>query len=138
MKYLAIDFGEKRVGIAVSDKSGLMAFARTTIQKKTKQAFWDEVLALVTKEEAEAIVVGMPRTRDGAKTLIMRQIDNFMASFKRRSELPIYIMEETLSSFDAESRMGKACNAKSGLDGAAAAVILESFLALPPEKRILA
>lgn len=138
MKYLAIDFGEKRTGIAASDSGGRMAFARTTIVKTTKEAFWADLLRIISDEEAEAVVVGMPRTRDGRDTMIIRQIRNFIASLQRRVPLPVFIMEETLSSFDAETRLRETKKNRSGLDGAAAAAILESFLNLPEQKRVRA
>lgn len=138
MKYLAVDFGEKRTGIAVSDTGGSMAFARTTIRKTTKDAFWNDLLAAIEAEAAEALVVGMPKTADGNDTMIIRQIRNFIASLKRRCELPVYVMEETLSSFDAELKLRETKKNRSGLDGAAAAGILESFLNLPENKRTVA
>ena len=138
IKYLAVDFGEKRTGIAVSDSGGSMAFARTTIAKTTKDAFWADLLRIIASEEAEAVVVGMPRTRDGGETMIIRQVRNFIASLQRRVTLPVYVMEETLSSFDAELKLRETKKNRSGLDGAAAAQILESFLNLPEEKRMRA
>ena len=138
MKYLAIDFGEKRTGIAVSDTGGSMAFARTTLRKTTKDAFWRDLLGLIEVEAAEALVVGMPRTADGNDTMIIRQIRNFIVSLKRRCDLPVYVMEETLSSFDAELKLREAKKNRAGLDGAAAAGILESFLNLPVENRTTA
>ena len=135
MKYLAIDFGEKRTGIAVSDCGGVMAFARTTIHKTTKDKFWSDLLRIIADEAAEAIVVGMPKTADGQDTMIIRQIRNFIASLQRRCALPVYTMDETLSSFDAELKLREAAKNRSGLDGVAAASILESFLNLPEDKR---
>lgn len=137
MKYLAIDYGEKRIGIAASDSGGSMAFARTTIRKTTKDAFWKDLLRMIEAEAAEAVVVGMPKTADGNDTMIILQIRNFIASFKRRCDLPVYMMEETLSSFDAEMKLREAGKNRSGLDGAAAAGILESFLNLPEDRRML-
>ncbi len=138
MKYLAIDYGEKRTGIAVSDAGGAMAFARTTIRKTSKDAFWSALLGVIHDEGAEAIVVGMPKTADGGATLTVRQIRNFIGSLKRRCALPVFVMEETLSSFEAEAKLRDIKKSRSGLDGAAAAGILESFLNLPPEKRTAA
>ncbi|CAK7062999.1 MAG: Putative pre-16S rRNA nuclease [Desulfovibrio sp.] len=138
MKYLAIDFGEKRTGIAASDSSGVMAFARGVINKTTRDAFWSDLLRVIGEEAPEALVVGMPKTRDGGETMIIRQIKNFVESLKRRTELPIFIMEETLSSFEAEERLKETKKNKAGLDAASAAGILDSFLNLPEEKRIRA
>lgn len=138
MKYLAIDFGEKRTGIAASDASGTMAFARTTLRKTTRDVFWRELLGIIAEERAEALVVGMPRTRDGQDTAIIRQARNFIASLKRRIELPVFVMEETLSSFEAQEKLRDCKKNRAGLDAAAAAGILESFLNLPEEKQVRA
>lgn len=138
MKYLAIDFGEKRTGIAVSDTGGTMAFARTTVRKTSRDAFWGELLNIMAEEQAGAVVVGMPRTRDGEDTMIIRQVRNFILSLKRRTDLPVFVMEETLSSFEAEEKLRDVKKSGAGLDGAAAAGILESFLNLPEKKRVRA
>jgi putative Holliday junction resolvase len=138
MKYLSIDFGEKRTGIAVSDSGGSMAFTRCIIAKTTKDAFWRDLLRVMDEEAAEALVVGMPKTRDGQDTMIIRQIRNFIASLRRRTPLPVFIMEETLSSFEAGERLKEIKKSKTGIDAAAAAGILDSFLNMPEEKRIRA
>ncbi len=135
MKYLAIDYGEKRTGIAVSDKGGSMAFARATIRKTAREVFWQELLGMIREEEAGVLVVGMPKTADGQDTAIIRQIRNFIASLRRRIDLPVHIMEETLSSFDAEQKLRGLKKSRAGLDGAAAAEILQSFLDLPESGR---
>jgi RNAse H-fold protein YqgF len=139
MTYLAIDFGAKRTGIAVSDAGGSMAFVRPAVVKTTKEAFWNAILAAIAENNAEAVVVGMPRIADGNKTLIVRQIENFIASLQRRCALPVYCMDETLSSFEAHTLLregGKnGIRARASLDSAAAVRILESFLALPHEQR---
>ncbi len=142
MKYLAVDYGAKRTGIAVSDEGGRMAFARKTLIMTTKERFWLEFLKTLETERPQAIVVGMPRTADGAETLIVRQVRNFLASLRRRTELPVFVMEETLSSFEAQTLLAESAAGKknaasrAGLDAAAAARILESFLKLPEHKRM--
>ena len=60
MKYLAIDYGQKRTGIAVSDGGGSMAFPRKTIQMRTREAFFEELLALIEAEAPDAVVIGLP------------------------------------------------------------------------------
>lgn len=140
MKYLAVDYGQKRTGIAVSDPDGSMAFPRTTIAMRGKDAFFAELLALAEQERAEAFVVGLPLRGNGEESETTRQVRNMAARLQRRSPLPVYFVEELLSSHDAETRLreagksGKALREK--LDQGAAAAILESFLALPEERRI--
>ena len=141
MKFLAIDYGKKRTGIAVSDPGGLLAFPRAVILMRGKDAFFADLLALANDEGADAFVVGLPLRENGADSESTRQTRNMAARLKRRTALPVYFMPEALSSHDAETRLREA--GKNGkvipetLDKAAAAAILESFLALPEERRML-
>lgn len=91
------------------------------------------------KRGRDAIVLGYPLHTDGSECLTTRQVRNFAASLKRRMNLPIYYMNEVLSSADAESRLAAAgLNAraiKDVVDQEAAALILESFLSQPESLR---
>lgn len=142
MKYLAIDYGLKRVGIAVSDVDGRFAFPRCTLKRETRAAFFAELLALLEKEQAEAIVLGLPLHIDGSECLTTRQVRNFAESLKRRTPLPIYWVDEVLSSAIAESELQefglKNSEVKRVLDQQAAVFILEGFFSLPEEKRVRA
>jgi putative Holliday junction resolvase len=140
MKFLAIDYGQKRTGIALSDPGGSLAFPRATLLMRGKEAFFAELLALAGEEKAEAFVVGLPVRLNGEDSESARRARNMAARLKRRSPLPVYFMPEPLSSFDAEARLreagkkGREC--RNALDSSAAAVILESFLRLPESRRI--
>ena len=101
MKYLAIDYGQKRTGIAVSDTGGSMAFPRKTILMRTRAAFFEELLALIEAEATDAIVIGLPINLDGEESLTTRQVRNFSKSLARRTTLPLFWMEEALSSYEA-------------------------------------
>lgn len=139
MKYLAIDYGTKRVGIAVTDRDGHFVFPRCTLKRETKAAFWAEFLALLEKEQPGALVLGLPLHVDGTECMTTRQVRNFAESLKRRTDLPIYWSNETLSSHAAEQRLYEQglgfARVKELVDQHAAAVILEAFLELPEEKR---
>ncbi|MCL1939844.1 MAG: Holliday junction resolvase RuvX [Desulfovibrionaceae bacterium] len=140
MKFLAIDYGQKRTGIALSDPGGVLAFPRATIIMRGKDAFFAELLALAEAEAAQAFVVGLPLRENGEDSETTRQARNMAARLKRRTKLPVYFMPEALSSHDAESRLraaGKNSDTiRHTLDKAAAAAILESFLALPEDRRM--
>ena len=60
MKYLALDYGTRRVGVAVSDPDGMMAFPRRTLKREVREAFFAELLALIDEERPDAIVLGYP------------------------------------------------------------------------------
>lgn len=142
MKYLAIDYGQKRTGLAVSDPAGRMAFPRTTLMMRGKDVFFAELLCLAEEEGIQAFVVGLPLRSNNEDSETTRQTRNMAARLTRRTSLPVYFMPETLSSHDAETRLRQA--GKNGgqlrdtLDKAAAVAILESFLALPEDRRVRA
>jgi len=142
MKLLAIDYGQKRTGIAVSDPGGRLAFPCATISMCGKDAFFAELLSLAEAEGAKGFVIGLPLRENGEDSETTRQTRNMAARLKRRTPLPVYFMSEALSSHDAQERLratGKNDKTvRETLDRAAAAAILESFLALPEARRILA
>ncbi len=143
MKYLCIDYGQKRCGIAVSDAGGRLAFARLTLERRTREAFFSDLLRLIAEEGAEAVVIGLPRYGDGSDSLTTRQVRNFAESLRRRCALPMYFMEEWLSSDEAFAMLRESgysleeLKRNPGLvDKAAAARILESFLNQPEDRRV--
>ena len=136
MKYLAIDYGQKRTGIAVSDTGGSMAFPRKTILMRTRAAFFEELLALIEAEATDAIVIVLPINLDGEESLTTRQVPKSLA---RRTTLPLFWMEEALSSYEAERDLRdagrSAAQGRAVLDQQAAVRILQSFLDQPEAKR---
>lgn len=132
MRALGIDFGLKRVGLAVSDVTGTLVSPYKTIERSTRQALFDELLEIIQKESVEAIIVGLPLSLDGEDTLTTRQARNFADSLGRRTDLPIHLMDERLTSAQAEEELNAANvrgrKRKLALDSQAAAVILRSWL----------
>ena len=105
-----------------------------------KDVFFAELLAFADEEGIEAIVIGLPLTNRGEDTETTRMVRNMAARLQRRSDLPLFFMEEYLSSTEAEKRLkslGKRPKQMAGLiDQHAACIILESFLRLSPEQRL--
>ena len=132
MRYLGIDFGIKRVGLAISDPEGRMAFPLTTIVRTTRDDFFARLMQIIQEKNIESIVVGLPIGLNGQETLTTRQVHNFIASLKRRTDLPIHPVNEALTSYEAENylkRQGiKGKKRKKYLDELSAVLILESFL----------
>ena len=137
IKLLGIDYGQARTGIAITDAGGRMAFPRCVLHKHTRQAFFAKLCALISTEAPQAIVVGLPLTDGGGKSLSARQVRNFVQSLKRRVDLPIYYMEELLSTHEAREQFREiGRRPESGeLDQQAAVRILEAFLNEPASRR---
>jgi putative Holliday junction resolvase len=132
MRALGIDFGLKRVGLAVSDRAGILVSPYKTIERTTRDALFDELAEIIHKESVEAIVVGLPLSLDGADTLTTRQARNFAQSLGRRTEVPVHLMDERLTSAQAEEELNAAgmrgTKRKMALDSQAAVIILRSWL----------
>ncbi len=130
MKYLGVDFGTKRVGVAVSDESGTLA--RPVAVFKNDGALLSEIEGIVAREGIGCIVVG-----ESVGNPVQRDIDEFVAQITLATMLPVETVTEAFTSAEAHPREGKERNAarankapaKPGdLDARAAAVILQRFL----------
>ena len=132
MRALGIDFGLKRVGVAVSDPTGTLASPYKTIVRTTRDKLFDELLDIIDREAVETVVVGLPLALSGEETLTTRQARNFAESLARRIEQPVHLMDERLSSAEAEHELNDAdlrgAKRKTALDSQAAVVILRSWL----------
>ena len=139
MKYLAIDYGQKRAGIAVSDAGGSMAFARTTLEAAPLEVFFRKLLGLITEEAAESLVLGLPLNLEGQETAASARVRGFAAQLRQHTDLPIFLTNEALTSFAAEADLREAGLSPKKraalLDQQAAVHILQTFLSTPTHKR---
>lgn len=133
MRILGIDFGLKRVGLALCDPSGIVVTPWRTIERTTRDVLFGELTKAVEDEGVEAVVVGLPLTLDGEDSLITRQARNFAESLGRRVAVPVHLMDERLSSAEADHHLDDAQvfgkKRKMARDAQAAALILEAWLA---------
>ena len=132
MRALGIDFGLKRVGLAVSDRTGSLVSPFKTIERKTRDGLFDELIEIIQNELIETVVVGLPLSMEGEDTLTTRQARNFAESLGRRTDIPIHLMDERLTSAEAEEELNAAGlrgkKKKMALDSQAAVIILRSWL----------
>lgn len=123
MKYVGIDYGSKRIGIAVSDANGAIAFPRVVFLNDRK--LLSNIAALLRAEKIERVIVGDTRSHGGAENPITAQAERFIEDLARETKLPVSQVFEAFSSIEA-SRYAPA--GKEHDDAAAAAVILQRFL----------
>ncbi len=123
MKYLGIDFGAKRVGVAVSDYAGAIAFPRVVL--RNDDTVLAHLLDLITKEGIEKIVIGDTLSHGGAENPVTAEAEKFAERLKAETHLPVVSMWEMWSSIEA-SRYDPAKS--SHYDAAAAAIILQRYL----------
>ena len=131
MKYLGIDFGTKRIGLAISDETGSLAFPFTTVKAGPKALC--EVASVVSTEGIERVVLGESRNFRGERNAVMEAIDQFKKDLEELAGVPIEYEKELFTSTMAArqfapdgSRKGAPSQAK--LDASAAALILQSYL----------
>ena len=120
---MGIDYGSKRIGVAVSDDEGRMAFPSGVIANTGKLVI-KEIVARVKKEGIGSIVVGVPVSLDGRETEQTRLTRVFIEMLESALELPIETENEMLT-----SRMAEHAGIKMGhVDESSAAIILQSYL----------
>ena len=133
MRILGIDYGEKRIGLALTDPEAILAYPYATLVKSTRDKLFADLAEVLDKEGVECIVLGLPVDLDGTETLITRQVRNFAASLARRTEIPIHLADERLSTqaaMDDLAASGMSRKQKKAVvDQQAAVRILESWMA---------
>ncbi len=130
-RILAIDFGEKRIGLATSDALGQIATPRRTLHRRTDEAAIVEILRFCEEEEIGIILLGIPRSPAGEESPFAARVRSFARKLAARTALPIRFHEETLTS-DEAARQRRRPGSRADLDPDAAAVLLEDFLHSEP------
>ncbi|MDB5254804.1 MAG: Holliday junction resolvase YqgF, putative holliday junction resolvase [Candidatus Nomurabacteria bacterium] len=121
MKYLGIDYGTKRIGIALSDESGEFAFPQGIIGPEKAIS---EIVALCEKEQVGAIVIGKSIASNGMDNEIVPVVEKFKAKLEEATSLPVHFQQESYSTMEAHRYQPKA----GSRDDSAAAIILQRFL----------
>lgn len=124
MRYLGIDYGSKRIGVAISDDQGTIAFPKATILNRGTRPVLVELRFLIEKEHIEHIVIGLPKALDGTETEQTKIVRLFADAVGDDISLPVSFENEMLTSRLVE-REGVA---KDHVDEASAALILQSYL----------
>ena len=127
-RVLAVDFGEKRNGLATGDTAGGLATPRRTIARSSDDAAVDEIIRFCRDEQVDTLLVGIPRSPEGSESAIAPRIRSFAEKLARVSSLPLEFHEETLTSDEAARRL-RGRRSRPGVDAEAAAVLLEDWLA---------
>lgn len=121
MKILGIDYGSKRVGLAISDESFTLARELTILSPKE---FWEQIEELVKAETISRIIIGLPLNMSGGQTETTRNVQEFADRLEEKLRLPVEYMDERLSSQMAENMPG----GKKNVDSLAAQIILQNYL----------
>ncbi len=131
-RILAIDFGEKRIGLAVTDPLNIFAYPLSTLQNDSK--FWNNLSKIISEYSVVKIVLGYPLKESGEQSSSTKMVITFKEELEKRISLPVELVDERYSSDIAKQRIIASVSSKkkrrdkSLLDKNAAAVILEDYL----------
>ena len=138
MRVLGIDYGARRIGLALSDATATLASPWRMMERPGSQTDTVALLVRAIKELIEseeglsAVVVGWPRRLDRTPTDQTAQVEVLVRALEQQLTIPVVLQDERLSSHEAESRLAKRerdwRRRKQKLDAAAAAIVLQDYL----------
>ena len=133
MRVMAIDYGDARTGVAVSDAAGLLTGFTTVIHQHRPEAVLDELARLAADHRADELVLGFPRNMDGTEGTRAELCRAFAARLEERTGLSVRLWDERRTTVEAHQILhasGKRMKAhKKNVDAVAASLILEGYLA---------
>jgi putative Holliday junction resolvase len=129
---VAFDFGERFIGVAVGDTGTGIAHPLETIESRSGESAMAGVTRVAEAWRPARVVVGLPLALDGSEHAMTRRARSFAAALERRLQVPVALVDERLSSADAQSRLREAGRGgrrhKSLVHPVAAQVILQGYL----------
>ena len=130
MRYLAIDYGFRRTGLAICDASETIVSPYSVID--SRKGLLDKIAAIIENENVGAVVVGLPLNMDDSKGPQAQLSEKFADRLKAKLNVPVFMQDERLSSYAAEEKLAPAqytrAKKKERLDAIAAGEILDLFL----------
>jgi len=127
MRYLALDVGEERIGIAVSDETGLIARPLKTVARGPGPVSFLRIADIVSEKGVEAIIVGLPLLLDGSKGKQVQSTKAYVRGLTAHVGVPIEYWDERYSTNRAKEII-EANGSGYSLDAVSAAVILQEYL----------
>jgi putative Holliday junction resolvase len=130
MRYLAIDYGTKRTGLAICDPAETIVSPLAVIE--TEKNLLKEILGVINSENVGAIVLGLPLNMDNSEGFQAKLVLKFAEKLRKSLQIPVHLQDERLSSFEAENKLYsvnmKRSRVVKRLDAVSAAGILDAFL----------
>ena len=132
MRIMAIDYGDARTGVALSDPTGFLAGQTFLIKSRKQEVVLEELAALVQRQGAQELVMGYPRNMDGTLGPRAEKYAAFAHRLEEATGLPVALWDERRTTVDPHRILGeqgvRAKNRKDKIDSVAATLILEGYL----------
>ncbi|MBK53300.1 MAG: Holliday junction resolvase RuvX [Candidatus Marinimicrobia bacterium] len=131
-RLLAIDYGEKRLGLAISDPNQIISKPLKTLILSDSKYIYNELEKIISDYEIQKLIIGLPVGMNGKNTQQTRKVEAFREFLQNKIDIPIILFDERLSSVSAKksliSQGVKTGHNKSKIDQTAAAIFLQHFL----------
>ena len=132
MKIMAVDLGQVRTGLAVSDPTEQLASPVGTITEKNTDKLLEKVAAAAREQGVQQLVVGHPRNMDGSRGESARRAETFAASLEKAAALPVVLWDERMTTVSAIGYLNqtdtRGKKRKAVVDTVAATIILQDYL----------
>lgn len=132
MRYLALDLGTKTLGLAISDKTNTIASPYKTLRFKNYQELLEELKKIVLEKNIGTFILGYPKNMNNSLGFAVERTTNFKAILEESFDLPIVLVDERLSTLEAEKYLietdMKRGKRKEVIDSYAASIILDTYL----------
>ena len=141
MRILGLDYGEKRIGVALCDELGLTAQPVTTIIRKSWRRDVEAIATLIRTYDVEKIVIGFPLRLDGTEGIQCEKVVRFARRLEAALNIPVIRWDETLSTKEAEEILARSGvpprKRRDVVDRLAASLILQSYLDTLSKEKLL-
>lgn len=131
-RFLALDIGERRIGVALSDPMHIIASPHSVIDRKFTPDYLHEIQKLISEQEVEALVIGLPLTLKNNFSQQTEKVQLIIEELTSKLNLPVHTIDERLSSVSAKNTLKlkgvKTGHNKGEIDKTAAAIFLQEFL----------
>ncbi len=140
MRALGIDYGRRRLGLAISDEGGILASPLPVYERRGEKEDLTFLSNLISERKAGRIVLGLPLNMDGSSGEMADEVIAFAAALREESGLPVFTFDERLTSIEAERVLVQANlsrKRRKGLrDSLSAVLILQGYLESQREARV--
>ena len=132
MRYMGIDYGDARVGIALSDPLGMLAQRYITLKNTGNRKLVEQIAQLVEEKQVEQIVIGLPKNMDGSEGFRAEATYAFAERLKTVTDVKIFFWDERLTTVAAHGYLSelnvRGKKRKASVDAVSAELILEGFM----------
>lgn len=129
---IGLDIGDKRIGVALSDPTGILATPLIIIERTTDEAAIEKILRIVSESEVQHIIIGLPRSMNGSIGQQAEKVQSFAEELRQKTDIPIDYRDERLTTVTAirlkKEASKRKTTKKTRYDAMAAAIILQDYL----------